>query len=442
MVAFDGEHALTPLRNYYGDRAGAAPPRRVLDGRTEAEFCVVGGGLAGLTTALALARAGRSVSVIEAEKVGFGASGRNGGFVGPAWSQRLDVLTRKLGAEPAKALYRLSQEGVAIVARNISDLPMPGIDMNRGKLSCARSPSRDAFIARQERLQHEFGQRIEVWSKDRVRAVLRTTRYFEALHYPDDFQINPLVYARGLAQEIERLGGRIFEQSRVVGIDSVPGARIVRGELGAIKADQVVLASGGYTEGWAKPLSGSYVPISTYVMLTEACPELIATAIQTRFGVGDQRRAGDYYRLVEDGKRLLWGGRITTRVSEPRRLAEMLRATMVATYPQLKDLEVDHAWSGLMAYARHLMPQIGPVRDGVWSCTAFGGHGLNTTAIGGTVVAEALLGQSDRWRLFAPFGFAWTGGPAGRVAVQATYWWLQWRDALAEVRKQAADTGA
>ncbi len=277
---------------------------------------------------------------------------------------------------------------------------------------------------------------------EQVRSVLKTSRYFEAMFYADDFQINPLAYSRGLADEIERLGGRVFERSRVTKMDRHSGQRLVHTDRGAVKAENVVLASGGYTESWVKPLHRSYVPIATYVMLTRADPELIGTAIQTSHAVGDQRRAGDYYRLVEGGSRILWGGRITTRVSEPRDLAEMLRGTMVATYPQLRDLQIDCAWSGLMGYARHLMPQIRPVEEGVWSCTAFGGHGLNTTAIGGKILAEAITGDSDRWKHFDAFGFDWNGGPAGRAAVQATYWWLQARDALTEALSREADTGA
>ena len=107
---------------------------------------------------------------------------------------------------------------------------------------------------------------------------------------------------------------------------------------------------------------------------------------------------------------------------------------MVSTYPQLKHLEVDIAWTGLMAYARHLMPQIGKLGEGLWSCTAFGGHGLNTTAIGGRVVAEAIAGDSDRYRLFAPFGLTWNGGLAGRGAVQGAYWAMQAMDLVREGR--------
>lgn len=429
---------MTYPKTFYSDRLGRTDPRRRLEGSAEAEVCVVGGGLAGLTTALEIARAGRTVILLEAEEVGFGASGRNGGFVGPAWSNGHAAIARRVGADAADGLHRLSIEGVDIVSANIDALALPGVDRVFGKLSVARTESREAFLRERDRLEAKFGQRLELWETAQVRAVLDTPKYFQALHSPTGFHIDPLAYARGLACEIERLGGRIYGQSRVRRLQAIGSGKRVVTDHGAADARHVVIACGGYTGDWAAALHRAYLPIATYVLITEAAPDLIARAVRTPFAVGDQRRAGDYYRLVEGGRRLLWGGRITTRVSEPRRLAELLRRTMVATFPQLDDLKVDGAWSGLMAYARHLMPQIGRLEDGVWHCTAFGGHGLNTTAIGGKVIAEAILGESDRWRMFAPFGLDWNGGPAGRAAVQGVYWWLQARDALAEARPGTA----
>lgn len=428
-------------KTYYSDLSPSSP-RTGLEDHVTTDVCIIGAGLSGLSAALELARAGRKVVVLEAERVGFGASGRNGGFVGPGWSQRLDILTRKLGESHARELYKLSLEGVDIVARNIAKIQMPGIDIRYGKLSVARTPSRDVFLRRRDSLQAQFDQVVDVLDTAHVRDLLKTPLYHEALFYPGDFQINPLAYTRGLAAELERHGGKIFEQSRVTKLDRALGNRRVHTLTGTVSAQQIVLASGGYTEHPIKPLFHSYVPIATYVMLTQANPDLIRSAIKTTHGVGDQRRAGDYYRLVDGGARILWGGRITTRVSEPRRLARLLHATMVSTFPQLQYLKTDYAWSGLMAYAKHLMPQIRPIESGVWSCTAFGGHGLNTTAVGGRILAEALLEQTDRWRLFAPFGFDWNGGAAGRIAAQATYWWLQARDALGERLSKAADSGA
>ena len=183
-------------------------------------------------------------------------------------------------------------------------------------------------------------------------------------------------------------------------------------------------------------LRSSILPIATYVLLTEAAPERIAEAVRTPMAISDNRRAGDYYRLVDEGRRLLWGGRITTRKTEPRRLAEMMRQTMVSTYPQLEGVRVETAWTGLMAYARHLMPLIGQLQPGIWYVLGFGGRGLNTTAIGGRVIAEGILGTSDRYRLYEPFGLVWNGGPFGVAAAQFTYWTYQAMD-LAKERRAA-----
>jgi gamma-glutamylputrescine oxidase len=198
----------------------------------------------------------------------------------------------------------------------------------------------------------------------------------------------------------------------------------------------VVFATGGYTGGVLPALKRAFLPIATYVLLSEQAPELVQGAIRTQAAILDDRRAGDYYRLVDGGNRILWGGRITTRTTDPHDIAARLRREMVSTYPQLSGLKVEVAWSGLMSYARHLMPQIGQWKQGVWYCTAFGGHGMNTTAVGGTVVAEGIMAESDRYRLFAPFDLAWNGGIFGRAAVQLTYWSYQAADAARELRSR------
>lgn len=228
----------------------------------------------------------------------------------------------------------------------------------------------------------------------------------------------------------------MYEGSAVVATALNGATKVAKTAHGSVEADHLVIASGGYTGSLVPQLQRSYLPIATYVMLTKPARELIASAIRTDAAIGDDRRAGDYYRVVDGGERILWGGKITTRTTEPRLLGRLLHETMVSTYPQLKDLDVEIVWSGLMSYARHMMPQIGRLQPGVWYCTAFGGHGLNTTSIGGRVIAEAIAGESDRYKLFSPFGLAWNGWIAGRAAVQLTYWAYQASDFLRE-RKSA-----
>jgi len=418
---------------YYKTRLCDPGPRPALRESVDVDVCIVGAGLAGLTAALELAQGGRSVCLLEAERVGWGASGRNGGFVSPGYSAGHGTLRRHVSRDHALTLHRLSIEGARAVSEKIQKFALKSaVNPTPGALSASRYEAAAELQSYRDWLAREFDYPVDLWERDRVRASLNSSCYHQAIYQPQAFHFDPLAYARALAIEIERLGGRIFEATAATSIDRDGAAQIVGAARGHVRARDVVIATGGYTGELLPRLRASYLPIATYVMLTEAAPELIATAVRTEAAIGDRRRAGDYYRLVENGARLLWGGKITTRVSEPRSLAVLMRQTMVATYPQLVDLKVDFAWTGLMAYARHLMPQIGALEPGLWYCTAFGGHGMNTTAIGGRVIAEAILGESDRYRLFAPFGLTWNGGFAGRAAVQATYWALQAQDAWRE----------
>ncbi|MGO4388093.1 NAD(P)/FAD-dependent oxidoreductase [Microvirga sp. 2YAF29] len=423
---------------YYARTLADTSQRASLEGVVSADVAVVGGGLAGLTAALDLARAGRSVVILEAERVGWGASGRNGGFVGPGYATSHTNITRMVGSERAQALHRLSIEGVSIVEGNIDSLGMTDNPRVYGKMSVLRYHDPDSLARQCETMKREFDYGLEVMPTEAVRNVLRSQKYHQAIYDPASFHFHPLNYARSLAKAIESLNGRIFEKSRVTGCDVEGAEKIVRTERGEVRVRDVILAGGGYTDDLVPRLRRSMLPIATYVLLTEAAPERIAEAVRTPLAISDNRRAGDYYRLVDGGSRLLWGGRITTRTTEPRRLADMMQRTMISTYPKLKGMRVETAWSGLMAYARHLMPLIGQLRPGVWYVLGFGGRGMNTTAIGGRVIAEGILGTSDRYRLYEPFGLVWNGGPFGVAAAQLTYWTYQAMDLAKE--RQAART--
>src|SRR5690606_26679211 len=169
------------------------------------------------------------------------------------------------------------------------------------------------------------------------------------------------------------LGVRIYEDSAVTHA-ALDGAvkRLGTGQ-GQVDARTVVLATGGYTDAIVPALRRAMQPIATYIMVTEPLGERIQDAIRSTAAIGDDRRAGNYYRVL-DGGRIGWGSRITTRVSDPPDLAESLRRELLSVYPQLAGVQVESAWSGRMAYARHLMPQIGQLTQDVWYCTAFGGH--------------------------------------------------------------------
>lgn len=420
--------------SYYSRTLASSETYPPAEGSISTDICIVGGGLAGLTAALELARSGRSVVVVEAQRVAWGASGRNGGFVTPGYATSLSAIERKVGQAQAEDLYRLSIEGMEIVRRNIENLSIDEAQPTSGIMRVVRYDGGAGLRAFRDLQQEKFGRKLRYLPKEETRAVLQSPKYHAALLEEDSFHFHPLNYARALAREIVRLGGRICEGSPVVSGDFDAKRKRLRTAGATVDAEHVLFTTGGYTGNVFSPLRRAYLPISTYVLLTEAAPELIASAIRTKAGIGDDRRASDYYRLVEGGSRLLWGGRITTRTTDPRDIAQLLRHEMVTTYPQLSALKVEIAWSGLMSYARHLMPQIGQYKPGLWYCTAFGGHGMNTTAIGGTVVAEAIKGESDRFRQFSAFGLPWNGGVFGTAAAQLTYWAYQAADFVRERR--------
>ncbi|WP_457584739.1 NAD(P)/FAD-dependent oxidoreductase [Ensifer canadensis] len=414
----------TYYKRTMADRTG----RPALSGTVECDAVIVGGGLAGLSTALQLARAGKRVTVLEAESVGFGASGRNGGFVSPGYATGGDDIARVTGKDAARKLHLLSVEGMEFVRENIKALGIDDAKPEPGIMSVLRYDDSASLKSYADDVSREYGYELEYMDRDAVRAVLKSERYFQALRNPNAFHMHPLNYLRAIAAEIERLGGRICEQSPATSVDSSRSEKRVKTARGEVKARDVVFTTGGYTGSLNGKLKRSYLPIATYVMVSEEAQELIATAIATKNAIGDNRRAGDYYRLVDGGRRILWGGRITTHAASAAGLVKELRAEMVDTYPQLAGLKTELAWSGLMSYARHLMPQIGRMSPGIWYCTAFGGHGLNTTAIGGKVIAEGILGTSERYKLYEPFGLVWAGGLAGLAVAQLTYWKLQAQD--------------
>jgi gamma-glutamylputrescine oxidase len=426
------------IDSFYSATMTPAAAADRLETRTETETCVVGGGLAGLTAARELAAAGRPVVLVEAERIGWAASGRNGGFVSPGFAEGIDAVERKLGYDTARQLWDLSADGVDYVRRTISGLNPPGVRSVAGALNVIRYSDPDGLRRRADTMAERYGYRRDFWPSERVREVLRSRTYFQGLHDPAAFHIHPLNYALALAADARAKGAIFHEHTPATRLDRQGAGWLVDTPSGSVAAQNVVLAGSAYPPKLWAGIDRAVLPVATYVVVSQPMADRLDEAIRFDGCIGDTRRASDYYRIVEGG-RLLWGGRITTRRSVPPRLSDTLKRDILEIYPQLGDFRVDFVWAGLMGYAVHKMPLIGRIADGLWVATAFGGHGLNTTAMAGCLIANAIAGDDDRWRLFSPYRATWGGGPLGRVSTQLAYWRLQLLDRIEEGRAQRRD---
>jgi glycine/D-amino acid oxidase-like deaminating enzyme len=414
-----------------------APERPALAYDLDIDVCVVGGGLAGLTVARELARADWSVALVEAGRLAASASGRNTGFVLPGFGADEDKLVARVGFERAKDLWALSQAGLDYVRQNVAAVGASHIDPQSGWLHVSKQDNNDGFV-RQVQLLGELGCEIEAWQTDRVRSVLRSDRYFYAINYPRALTIHPLNYALKLATAAEHDGARIFENTRALSIDPSGVRKRIVTTGGRLRANHVVLCGNVGLGDLLPQVAATLVPMTTYVITTAPLGEALTTAIGYRGGISDTEHADNHYRIV-GGDRLMLSGRSTAWARDPGDYVKALTADIARTYPQLGPVAVDYAWSGTLGLTLHRMPQIGELGPGVWLASGFGGHGLNTTAIAGNLIARAITEGDETWRQFTPFELVWAGGVLGRAAAQVRSFTKQLRAAVVARRAQARE---
>lgn len=420
-----------PGEHYYRATAPAAD-FPTMQGQADYATCIIGGGFAGLATATSLMERGRrDIVLLEADTVGHGASGRNGGFVFGGFSLGERQLVAAVGQDETRKLYRLTLDAVATIRRRIGQ---HGIDCDAREegVYLANWFADDGILDTQQRfMSSQLGVEWQRVGRAELAERLLTTRYSGALFEPGAFHFHPLKYARGLARALAAGGVCVHEHSRATRI--VPdgkGWRVSTGG-GEVRARDVVFCCGGYLGRLSPRLAGAMLPIATCVMVTEPLGERLGTALRTGAAVYDTRFAFDYYRPLAD-TRLLWGGRIDVCERGAGEVARLLYGDMLRVYPQLAGVKVDYAWSGKMSYGRHKMPQLGRLPNGQWYGMGFGGHGVAPTTLAGEVLAAALCGDGAGLARFEPWKLPWTGGAAGLLAAQLSYWYYELRDRLRE----------
>lgn len=409
-----------------------------LTGSTRARVVIVGGGYAGLATALGLAERGVSdVLLLEAQSIGFGASGRNGGFVFGGYSLGEASLRAQVGSDTARWMYQLTRTAVGTIRSRIERYAIQCDPVDAGVIWANWFKDPSLLAQHQQFLREHFDVDWAPMSPQELRGQLNTERYHGGLFESGAFHVHPLNLALGLARAASGHGVRVHGASPVTAIERVGNSWRVQCKGGTAEADTVVVAGGGYLQGLVPALSRALLPIATYVAVTEALGDRLTDAIRTRAAVYDTRFAFDYYRALPD-TRLLWGGRISILNRSPKAVARLLKADIARVYPQLGDVQIDYAWSGLMSYARHEMPQLGMLQPGLWYAQTFGGHGVAPTTAIGELLAQGICGENQHWRRFAPFGLSRTWRPFGLLGAQATYSWLQARDAWKNWRENSA----
>jgi len=423
--------------SWYSATMVAAPPRPPLSFNFDVDVCVIGGGLAGLTTAREIARRGWSVALLEAGRLAQGASGRNTGFVLPGFGADADRLVARVGFERTKDLWSLAQAGLDYVRDTIRAERAAGIDRQDGWLYVSKTDNDDE-MSRDAGSLAALGCEIELWPTERVRAVLRSERYFSAINYPRAFTIHPVNYALALAAAAERDGARIFEDTPAVSIDPTGVRKRIVTSGARLRASQIVLCGNVELGALMPRVAATLVPVTTYVIATAPLGERLGGAIGYRGGISDTDLADNHYRIV-DGDRLMLSGRSTAWLRDPRRYVGALTGDIKKTYPQLGDVAVDYAWAGTLGLTIHRMPQIGDLGSGVWLASGFGGHGLNTTAMAGNLIAHAIVEGDQTWRQFTPFELVWTGGVIGRAAAQLRVVIKRLRAAVDERRAKARE---
>jgi len=389
------------VASYYAASANAAPALAPLHGETRAEVCVIGGGYTGLSTALHLAGRGSDVVLLEAERIGWGASGRNGGQASTGQRRPQRELERRLGEGHARLLWELGLEAVALV-RELVERHRIDCDLKPGILYAGWKQRDDDYL--REEAAH-LGERYGYTQcrhvpAEEMRTLSGSTAFRGGLLDEGALHLHPLNYALGLAEAARRAGARMHEQSRVTGYEEGPRIR-VRTAQGSVLADQLVLACNGYLGKLEPRIAGRIMPINNFMLATEPLDAATARSINPRdLAMQDSRFVINYWKLSAD-RRLLFGGGENYSARFPADIRSFVRPHMLAIYPALAGTRIDYGWGGTLAITLRRMPAFGKLGRNIHYALGYSGHGIPTATLAGKLLAAAITGHGEGFDVMA-----------------------------------------
>jgi gamma-glutamylputrescine oxidase len=416
-------------KNYYQATRRVEFAAPALDQDIETDVAIIGGGLSGISAALHLAEGGYQPVLLEAEEVGWGASGRNGGQALPGFAASLHKLARLVGPEASKRLWDMSVEAVETLYARIQRHGIP-CDPHRGYLHAAIKPRHVRELqAEQEELARLGAPVGRLLRGEELRARLASPRYLAALEDRLAGHIHPLNYTLGLARAAQGAGARIFQRSRVTRVERGDKVTLHLGPR-RVRAKFLIIAGGAYLGGLEKRLAGYIMPVGTYIMATEPRAD-VPGLIPGNEAVADLNFVLDYFRRSADD-RLLFGGRVSYSTLPPPNLPEAMRRRAIAVFPQIEDCRVEYAWGGFVDITRNRAPHFGRLAPNILFFQGFSGHGVALTGLAGKLAAEVVAGQTERFDIFARIPH--TRFPGGRLlrtpALLLATTWYRLRDLL------------
>lgn len=389
------------MRSYYAASVPLGAPDPALAGELRCDVCIVGAGLTGLTAALDLRARGFEVVVLEANRVGWGASGRSGGQLIFGYACEMSTLEALVSRDDARLLWDYSLAALDDVRSRVAQHAID-CDWADGQLHVALKPrQRDELRAWRERLARDYGyDGLQYLDADELRTHIASPRYCAGLFDPRGAHVHPLKYTLGLAAAARAAGVRIYEQSRVTRL--VRGrAPVVHTAQGQVACRQVLLAGNAYLGSLVPELERKIMPVGTYIVASAPLdPGLAAQCLPTNAAVTDINFVLDYFRLSGD-LRMLFGGRVSYSKIPPPNLPGSMRARMLRVFPQLAAVPVEFAWGGYVDISMNRAPHVGRLDDTLYFAQGFSGHGMATTGLAARVIAEAIAGDATRLDVFA-----------------------------------------